>query len=103
MSVSLWAYEPIECDDEFCCGDCDSCNHIPSHETDMYDEKVREKQLEYALLLMVYQYCVDMGDNTMYHQFMSAGEEAFRVLGITLGTPVAEIERRIDELESEGY
>lgn len=37
MSVSLWAYEPITCDNEFCCGDCDSCNHIPSHETDFYD------------------------------------------------------------------
>ena len=37
MSVSLWAYEPITCDDEFCCGDCDYCNHIPSHETDMYE------------------------------------------------------------------
>lgn len=32
-SVNLWAYEPIACDDEFCCGDCDSCNHIPAHET----------------------------------------------------------------------
>ena len=101
MSVSRWAYEPIMCDDEFCCGDCDLCNHIPSHETDMYDEKVREKQLEYALLLMVYQYCVE--DDKMYHAFMCAGETAFRVLGITLDTPVSEIERRIDELESEGY
>lgn len=101
MSVSLWAYEPIECDDEFCCGDCDSCNHIPSHETDMYDEKVREKQLEYALLLMVKQYCAD--DNFLYHQHMFAGEEAFRVLGITLETPVEEIDDRIEQLESEGY
>lgn len=61
----------------------------------------REKELEYALLLMVYQYCVE--GNKMYHAFMCAGETAFRVLGITLDTPVSEIERRIDELESEGY
>ena len=61
----------------------------------------REKELEYALLLMVYQYCAD--DNTLYHSFMTAGETAFRVLGITLDTPVSEIERRIDELEREGY
>ena len=63
----------------------------------------REKELEYALLLMVRQYCVDMGDYTMYHQFMSAGEEAFRVLGIDLDTPVAEVDNRIDKFEREGY
>jgi len=45
MSVSLWAYRPIECDDEFCCGDCDYCSHIPSHETDFYDE-VEDEQRE---------------------------------------------------------
>ena len=61
----------------------------------------REKKLEYALLLMVYQHCVDHG--YLDHLFMCAGEEAFRVLGINLDTPVSEIERRIDELESEGY
>ena len=59
------------------------------------------KELEYALLLMVYQYCVD--NNALDHSFMCAGETAFRVLGITLDTPVSEIERRIDELEREGY
>ncbi len=61
----------------------------------------REKKLEYALLCMVLQYCTYKGH--LYHEWMFAGEEAFRVLGITLGTPVSEIERRIDELESEGY
>lgn len=45
MRVSLWAYEPIECDDEFCCGDCDYCNHIPSHETDFYEYERRGKRM----------------------------------------------------------
>ena len=62
---------------------------------------MREKKLEYALLLMVYQYCTD--NNHLDHQFMTAGETAFRALGITLDTPVKEIEDRIDQLESEGY
>lgn len=59
------------------------------------------RKYEYALLLMVRQYCSD--DNCLYHQHMFAGEEAFRVLGITLETPVEEIDDRIEELESEGY
>lgn len=59
------------------------------------------KKLEYALLLMVRQYCAD--DNCLYHQHMFAGEEAFRVLGITLETPVEEIDDRIEQLEREGY
>jgi len=65
----------------------------------------REKKLEYALLWMVYQYCTDAYDGKEYleHQHMFAGEEAFRVLGITLDTPVSEIERRIEELEKDGY
>lgn len=25
MSVSKWAYEPEECDDGYCAGDCDLC------------------------------------------------------------------------------
>ena len=62
---------------------------------------MREKKLEYALLLMVYQYCTD--NNHLDHSFMTAGEEAFRALGITLNTPVKEIEDRIEQLESEGY
>lgn len=62
---------------------------------------MREKKLEYALLLMVYQYCVD--NNHLDHQFMTAGETAFRALGITLDTPVKEIEDRMEQLESEGY
>ena len=60
----------------------------------------REKKLEYALLLMVQQYCECKSH--LDHQFMFAGEEAFRVLGITLDTSVEEIEKRIDDLEKEG-
>lgn len=61
----------------------------------------REKELEYALLLMVYQYCTEK--DYMYHSFMTAGETAFNVLGIENFSPCSEIEQRIDELESEGY
>ena len=32
MSVSLWAYTPIKCDDEFCVGDCDLCDRSSDHE-----------------------------------------------------------------------
>lgn len=67
----------------------------------IYEWSHRTRELEYALLLMVYQYCVD--NNALSHSFMCAGETAFRALGITLNTPVSEIERRIDELESDGY
>ena len=78
---------------------------IMSTDTDLLKDGLnsmgREKELEYALQLMVYQYCVD--NNALSHSFMCAGETAFRVLGITLETTVSEIERRIDELESEGY
>ena len=70
--------------------------HIPERQ-----KMNREKELEYALLLMVRQYCSD--DNCLYHQHMFAGEEAFRALGITLETPVEEIDDRIEQLESEGY
>lgn len=31
MSVSLWAYTPIKCDDEFCVGDCDLCDRSLDH------------------------------------------------------------------------
>ena len=36
---ALWAYQSGECDSEPCCGDCDFCDHIPSHETDFYDDE----------------------------------------------------------------
>ena len=42
MSVSLWAYEPVTCDNENCCGVCDFCNHIPDHETDFYEDEEEE-------------------------------------------------------------
>ena len=43
-----------------------------------------------ALKLMVYQYCTVHGDNGLFfdHQFMSAGENAFKVLGIKQYDPV---------------
>lgn len=60
----------------------------------------KEKQLEYALLLMVYQYCVD-DNGDMYDECMSAGENAFGVLGIENGTPSIDVWTRIENLEAE--
>ena len=39
MSVSLWAYDPVACDNQPCVGDCDFCDHLQDHETDFYDEE----------------------------------------------------------------
>jgi len=60
---------------------------------------MREKELERALLWMVLQYCTS--DGKMYHSFMSAGEEAFSVLGIDLDTKVEEVEARAEKLDEE--
>lgn len=60
----------------------------------------REKQLEYALLLMVYQYC-SKDDGYVQHEWMSAGETAFSLLGIEDFTPCEEILKRIERMKSE--
>lgn len=56
----------------------------------------RIKQLETALLLMVYQYCND-GDS-VNHRYMSAGEHAFAALGIENHCSVEKIEKMLDEM-----
>ena len=60
----------------------------------------REKQLEYALLLMVHQYCVR--DGYLDNECMSAGEVAFGVLDIDHNTTEADVWARIEELERGG-
>lgn len=65
----------------------------------------REKRLEYALLLMVYQYChaTENGDcEYLHHQWMSAGETAFDVLGLSDSEPSENVWKRIKALEKEG-
>lgn len=68
---------------------------------------IREKELEEALMLMVYQYCAtgtaDEG-GILDHRFMSAGEEAFRVLGLEQFASVEGLEERLfgpDEKENQ--
>lgn len=39
MSVTLWAYKPIACDDEFCGGDCDICSHRPGEWEKLQNEE----------------------------------------------------------------
>lgn len=58
----------------------------------------RIEELEYALRLMVYQYCVAYdGEDpvSLDHQFMCAGEQAFLALGYHQGDPVAQLEREL--------
>lgn len=63
----------------------------------------RERDLEYALLLMVFQYCTKGKDESawMCHEYMAAGETAFSVLGIDVGDPANEIWERIERMEKE--
>lgn len=53
----------------------------------------RISQLEKALLLMVYQYCVT--DGRLDHRFMCAGEQAFAVLGLENGDHVEKLEEML--------
>lgn len=50
----------------------------------------RIAQLEEALMLMVYQYCVT--DNRLDHRYMCAGEHAFAALGLQNGDSVEKLE-----------
>lgn len=56
------------------------------------------RELKYALLLMIEQYCPDV-DRTVSHRWMTAGEAAFRALGIENYTSASEVERQIEILE----
>lgn len=61
----------------------------------------REKELEYALLLMVYQYCTDSKEEYMDHAFMAAGETAFSALGLENGESAENVWKRIERIEDE--
>ena len=50
----------------------------------------RIAQLEEALMLMVYQYCVT--DNRLDHRYLCAGEHAFAALGLQNGDIVEKLE-----------
>lgn len=50
----------------------------------------RITQLEEALMLMVYQYCVT--DDRLDHRYMCAGEHAFAALGLENGDSVEKLE-----------
>jgi len=53
----------------------------------------RIAQLEEALMLMVYQYCVT--DERLDHRYMCAGEHAFAVLGLRNGDRVEKLEEML--------
>ena len=53
----------------------------------------RIAQLEEALMLMVYQYCVT--DNRLDHRYMCAGEHAFAALGLQKGDSVEKLEEML--------
>lgn len=50
----------------------------------------RISQLEEALMLMVYQYCVT--DDRLEHRYMCAGEHAFAALGLENGDSIDKLE-----------
>ena len=50
----------------------------------------RITQLEEALMLMVYQYCVT--EDRLDHRYMCAGEHAFAALGLENGDSVEKLE-----------
>lgn len=56
------------------------------------------EKLEYALLLMVLQYCTT-DDGVLFHSFMTAGENAFSVLGLENGQQEALLWCKIDRME----
>ena len=53
----------------------------------------RIAQLEEALMLMVYQYCVT--DDRLDHRYMCAGEHAFAALGLQNGDRVEKLEEML--------
>lgn len=53
----------------------------------------RIAQLEEALMLMVYQYCVT--DDRLDHRYMCAGEHAFAALGLQNGDGVEKLEEML--------
>ena len=57
------------------------------------EAKKRISQLEEALMLMVYQYCVT--DDRLEHRYMCAGEHAFAALGLENGDSVDKLEEML--------
>ena len=57
------------------------------------EAKKRISQLEEALMLMVYQYCVT--DDRLEHRYMCAGEHAFAALGLENGDSVDNLEEML--------
>ena len=57
------------------------------------DAMKRIEQLEEALMLMVYQYCVT--DERLDHRFMCAGEHAFAALGLQNGESAERLEQML--------
>ncbi len=75
-----------KCRDLDCCG----CPYTKHCETDFIKDLYRVlKKYDTALRLMVYQYCThdsDFVENPeFHHHFTSAGEHAFKLLGIKNG------------------
>ena len=78
--------------------DCSHCDECPYDDADVFAcrAKLRDdaikllKEYDSALRGMVYQYCTEeYGEKEeFFHYFMSAGEEAFKVLGIENGEEV---------------
>ena len=57
------------------------------------DAMKRIAQLEEALMLMVYQYCVT--DDRLEHRYMCAGEHAFAALGLENGDSIYKLEEML--------
>lgn len=63
------------------------------------DAQARIRELEDALMLMVYQYC--QSDGRLEHAYMCAGEHAFKALGLKNGDRIEVLEAMMDESSSE--
>jgi len=79
------------------CSHCDECSYddadIFACRAKLRDDAIKLlKEYDSALRGMVYQYCTEEhGEKEeFFHYFMSAGEEAFRVLGIENGEEVTD-------------
>lgn len=67
----------------------------------MHDEStVEAEQVRNALMLMVLQYCTD-DDGYLWNRFMSAGEAAFKVLGVTNGDSADELWAKLEGEEKD--
>lgn len=53
----------------------------------------RISQLEEALMLMLYQYCVT--DDLLEHRYMCAGEQVFAALGLENGDSIDKLEEML--------